>query len=139
MKSLDNLLPKTANVLGEDGEERNISVEEISVGAVFVVRPGENIPVDGVIIEGNSCIDESALTGESIPVDKTVGMDVFAATVNQSGYLICRAVRVGAETTVSQIIKKINESESNKPLYQKIHDTLYKILVPISYMKAKAI
>ena len=139
MKSLENLLPKTANILGEDGEERNISVEEISAGAVFVVRPGENIPVDGVIIEGNSCIDESALTGESIPVDKTVGMDVFAATVNQSGYLICRAVRVGGETTVSQIIKKINESESNKPLYQKIHDALYKILVPISYLKAKEI
>ena len=103
LKGLMKLAPKTAVVV-RDGKEVQVSIEQVQKGDIFVVKPGENIPVDGEVIEGNSAVNESALTGESIPVDKAVGDKVSAATVNQSGYLKCRATRVGEDTTLSQII-----------------------------------
>lgn len=104
LKRLMQLAPKTA-VLLENGKERTVPIEQVMCGMEFAVRPGEHVPVDGVILEGSSALDESALTGESVPVDKTVGDPVSAATVNTSGYLRCRATRVGEDTTLSQIIQ----------------------------------
>ena len=104
LKSLMKLAPKTA-VLLQDGQEVTVSIEEVQTGDIFVVRPGENIPVDGIVLEGNSAVNEAALTGESIPVDKAEGDKVSAATVNQSGFIKCRATRVGEDTTLSQIIQ----------------------------------
>lgn len=104
LKSLMKLAPKTAIVLRSD-QEVTVPIEQVHKGDIFVVRPGENIPVDGVIVEGTSAVNESALTGESIPVDKAAGDLVSAATVNQSGFIKCEATRVGEDTTLSQIIK----------------------------------
>ncbi len=130
LKSLMKLAPKTA-VLIRDGEETEVSVEEVQQGDIFVVRPGENIPVDGVIIEGSSAVNEAALTGESIPVDKSEGDGVSAATVNQSGYIRCRATRVGEDTTLSQIIRMVSDAAATKAPLARIADKVSGIFVPV--------
>lgn len=130
LKSLIRLVPKTANVI-RDGKEITIPVEQISLGEIFVVRPGENIPVDAVIIEGSTSVNESALTGESIPVDKIAGDNVTGATINQSGFIKCRAVRVGKDTTLSQIIKLVSDAAATKAPAQKIADKVSSVFVPI--------
>ena len=129
LKSLMKLAPKTAVVL-RDGQETAVPIEQVHKGDIFVVRPGENIPVDGVIIEGSSAINESALTGESIPVDKTTGDLVSAATVNQSGFIKCEATRVGEDTTLSQIIKMVSDAAATKAPIAKIADRVSGIFVP---------
>ena len=129
LKSLMKLAPKTAVVL-RNNEELTIPIEQVHKGDIFVVRPGENIPVDGVIIEGNSAVNESALTGESIPVDKTSGDLVSAATVNQSGFIKCEATRVGEDTTLSQIIKMVSDAAATKAPIAKIADRVSGVFVP---------
>ncbi len=129
LKGLMDLTPKKA-VLLRDDIELEVPVEQVMIGDVFVVRPGESIPVDGVITEGHSALDESALTGESIPVDKTVGDAVSAATVNQSGYIRCRATRVGEDTTLSQIIKMVSDASASKAPIAKTADKVSGIFVP---------
>ena len=129
LKGLMNLAPKTAVVL-IDGEEKTVAVRRVKKGDIFVVRPGENIPVDGCIIEGNSAVNESALTGESIPVDKEVGDMVSAATINQSGYIKCEATRVGEDTTLSQIIKMVSDAAATKAPIAKIADKVSGVFVP---------
>lgn len=130
LKSLISLAPKQATIL-RDGQEVNVSVDELLEGDIFVVRPGESIPVDGVVIEGDSAIDESALTGESIPVDKAVGDTVSAATINQSGFIKCEATRVGANTTLSQIIKMVSDAAATKAPIAKIADKVSGVFVPV--------
>lgn len=130
LKSLMNLAPKTTTVI-RDGAEVKISVDDVKKGEIFVVRPGESIPVDGIIIEGNSALDESALTGESVPVDKSVGDIVSAATINQSGFIKCEATRVGEDTTFSQIIKLVREASATKAPIAKIADKVSGIFVPV--------
>lgn len=130
LKSLMNLAPKTTTVI-RDGAEVKISVDDVKKGDIFVVRPGESIPVDGTIIEGNSALDESALTGESVPVDKSVGDIVSAATINQSGFIKCEATRVGEDTTFSQIIKLVREASATKAPIAKIADKVSGIFVPV--------
>lgn len=129
LKSLISLAPKQATVL-RNGQEINVSVDELLVGDIFVVKPGESIPVDGIVIEGDSAIDESALTGESIPVDKAVGDTVSAATINQSGFIKCEAIRVGANTTLSQIIKMVSDAAATKAPIAKIADKVSGVFVP---------
>ena len=129
LKSLMKLAPKTA-VLEIDGAEKEVDIEEVRTGDIFVVRPGENIPVDGIVIEGNSAVNESALTGESIPVDKGVDDKVSAATINTSGYLKCRATRVGEDTTLSQIIQMVSDAAATKAPIAKIADKVSGIFVP---------
>lgn len=130
LKSLMKLAPKTANLI-VDGEERTVPIEQIKRGDVFAVRPGENIPVDGVVLEGSSAVDESALTGESIPVEKTVGDGVSAATVNQTGYIRCEATRVGEDTTLSQIIKMVSDAAATKAPIAKAADKVSGVFVPV--------
>ena len=113
LKSLMKLAPKTA-VLVQNGEEVTVPVEQVKKGDIFVVRPGENIPVDGIVLEGASAVNEAALTGESIPVDKTEGDLVSAATMNQSGYIRCEASRVGEDTTLSQIIRMVSDAAGDQ-------------------------
>lgn len=129
LESLMKLAPKTATLV-RDGIETEVPVEEVQAGDIFVVRPGENIPVDGKIIEGNAAVDESALTGESVPVDKTVGCDVSAGTINQSGFIKCSATRIGEDTTLSQIIQMVSDSAATKAPVAKIADTVSGIFVP---------
>ena len=129
LKSLMKLAPKTATVL-RDGQEVTVGVDEVEKGDIFVVRPGENIPVDGVVLEGHSAVNESALTGESIPVDKAEGDKVSAATTNQSGFLKCQATRVGEDTTLSQIIKMVSDAAATKAPIAKIADTVSGFFVP---------
>ena len=129
LKGLMNLAPKTA-VLVRDGQEVTVPVSEVRRGDVFVVRPGENIPVDGIVLEGASAVNESALTGESIPVDKAVGDTVSAATVNQSGFLRCEATRVGEDTTLSQIIRMVSDAAATKAPIAKIADKVSGVFVP---------
>ena len=129
LKSLMRLAPKTA-VLRRGGGETTVPVEQVVPGDVFVVRPGENIPVDGVVIEGGGAVDEAALTGESIPVDKTVGDAVSAATVNQSGVLVCRASRVGEDTTLSQIIRMVSDAAATKAPIARVADKVSGVFVP---------
>lgn len=129
LKSLMKLAPKTANIL-RDNQEVNVSIEEVHIDDIFVVRPGENIPVDGVIIEGNTAINESALTGESIPVDKDVGDLVSAATLNQSGFIKCKATRVVQDTTLSQIIQMVSDAAATKAPIAKIADKVAGVFVP---------
>jgi Cu2+-exporting ATPase len=129
LKSLMKLAPKTAVIL-LNGEEVTVPVGEVQKGDLFVVRPGENIPVDGVVTEGNSAVNESALTGESIPVDKTPGDPVSAATINQSGFLRCKATRVGEDTTLSQIIRMVSEASATKAPIAKIADKVSGVFVP---------
>lgn len=129
LKGLMKLAPKTA-VLLLDGVETEVPIEQVEKDDIFVVKPGENIPVDGVVIEGHSAVNESALTGESIPVDKEIGSHVSAATVNQSGYLRCRATRVGEDTTLSQIIQMVSDAAATKAPIAKIADRVSGIFVP---------
>ena len=130
LKSLMKLSPKIAVVL-RDGAEVEVPIEQVHKGDVFVVRPGENIPVDGIIIEGNSAVNESALTGESIPVDKSVGDTVSAATVNQAGFIKCEATRVGEDTTLSQIIQMVSDAAATKAKISKIADKVSGVFVPV--------
>lgn len=130
LKSLMNLAPKTATVV-RDGIEKNVSIEEVLKGDIFVVRPGESIPVDGVVLEGSSAIDESALTGESIPVDKNPGDLVSAATINRSGFLKCEATRVGEDTTLSQIIQMVSDAAATKAPIAKVADKVSGVFVPV--------
>ena len=129
LKGLMRLSPKTANVLRGDSEQI-VPIAQVRVGDIFVVRPGENIPVDGVVIEGGSAVNESALTGESIPVDKAAGDSVSAATLNQSGFLKCRATRVGEDTTLSQIIRMVSDAAATKAPIAKIADKVSGVFVP---------
>lgn len=130
LKSLMKLAPKTATVL-VDSKETVVSIEQVKKGDVFVVRPGENIPVDGVVLEGESAVNESALTGESIPVDKQAGSTVSAATVNQSGFIQCEATRVGEDTTLSQIIRMVSDAAATKAPIAKVADKVSGVFVPV--------
>lgn len=130
IKGLMNLAPKKATIL-VDNAEKVVPVEEVKIGDIFVVKPGENIPVDGVVIEGESAVNESALTGESIPVDKTVGDNVSGATVNQSGFIKCKATKVGEDTTLSQIIKMVSDASATKAPIAKVADKVSGVFVPI--------
>ncbi len=129
LKSLMKLAPKTATLL-RDGAEVTVPIEQVQKGDIFVVRPGENIPVDGIVLEGTSAVNESALTGESIPVDKAEGDKVSAATTNQSGFLQCRATRVGEDTTLAQIIRMVSDAAATKAPIAKIADTVSGFFVP---------
>ena len=129
LKGLMKLASKTAVVV-RDGQEFTVPIEQVRKGDIFVVRPGENIPVDGVILEGNSAVNEAALTGESIPVDKNPGDAVSAATVNQSGFIRCEATRVGEDTTLSQIIKMVSDAAATKAPIAKIADRVSGVFVP---------
>lgn len=130
LKSLIKLAPKTAVIL-IDGKETQVSIDKVKKGDIFVVRPGESIPVDGIIIDGNSAVNESALTGESIPVDKSKGDIVSAATINQSGFIKCEASRVGEDTTLSQIIKMVSDASATKAPIEKAADKVSGVFVPI--------
>ena len=130
LKGLMRLTPKTANVI-RDGAERSVPVEQVRIGDLFAVRPGESIPVDGVVVSGSSAVDESALTGESVPVDKAEGDGVSAATVNRSGFLTCRATRVGEDTTLSQIIRMVSDAAATKAPIAKVADRVSGVFVPV--------
>ena len=130
LKSLMNLAPKTATLL-VDGKETEVVIDAVKKGDIFVVRPGESIPVDGIIIDGSSAINESALTGESIPVDKNTGDTVSAATISQSGFIKCEATRVGEDTTLSQIIKMVSDAAATKAPIAKVADKVSGIFVPV--------
>ena len=130
LKSLMKLAPKTAVIL-LDGVEQEVSIEQVKKGDIFVVRPGENIPVDGVVVEGSSAVNEAALTGESIPVDKESGDAVSAATLNQSGFLKCEAARVGEDTTLSQIIQMVSDAAATKAPIAKVADKVSGVFVPV--------
>ena len=130
LRALMRLAPKRAT-LWQDGVEKDVPVEEVKVGDIYVVRPGENIPVDGEVIEGMSAVNEASLTGESIPVDKAPGDHVSAATVNQSGYLRCRALRVGQDTTLAQIIQMVSDAAATKAPIAKIADRVSGVFVPV--------
>ena len=130
LKSLMKLAPQTATLL-RDGKETEVPIQEVRQGDVFVVRPGENIPVDGVVLSGSSAVNEAALTGESIPVDKAEGDNVSAATVNQSGFLQCRATRVGQDTTLSQIIQMVSDAAATKAPIAKVADKVSGVFVPV--------
>ena len=129
IKSLMRLAPKTANII-RDGSELNVPVENVKKGDIFIVRPGENIPVDGIVVEGSSAVNEAALTGESIPVDKSAGDNVSAATLNQLGFLKCEASRVGEDTTLSQIIQMVSDAAATKAPIAKIADRVSGVFVP---------
>lgn len=130
LKSLMNLAPKTATIL-KDGVETEVPIENVQKGDIFVVRPGEQISVDGIILEGTTAVDESALTGESIPVDKTPGDRVSGGTINQSGFIKCEALRVGEDTTLSQIIKMVSDAAATKAPIAKIADKVSGVFVPV--------
>ena len=130
LKSLISLAPKTA-VVERDGREVTVSIDEVQKGDIFVVRPGENIPVDGQVIEGNSAVNEAAITGESIPVDKAEGDMVRSATINQSGFLRCKATRVGEDTTLSQIIKLVEDASATKAPIAKVADKVSGVFIPV--------
>ena len=130
IKGLMNLAPKKATIL-VDNVEKVVPVEEVKICDIFVVKPGENIPVDGVVIEGESAVNESALTGESIPVDKSVGDNVSGATVNQSGFIKCKATKVGEDTTLSQIIKMVSDASATKAPIAKVADKVSGVFVPV--------
>ena len=130
LKSLMRLAPREATLL-VDGVEKTVQIDRVSIGDIFVVRPGESIPVDGVVIEGSGAVNESALTGESIPVDKSVGHRVSAATMNQSGYLKCRATEVGEDTTLSKIIRMVSDAAATKAPIAKVADRVSGVFVPI--------
>ena len=130
LKGLMKLAPKTARIL-RNGEEVEVSIEQVKKGDIFLVRPGENIPVDGIVLEGHSAVNEAALTGESIPVDKVAGDRVSAATVNQSGFIKCEATRVGEDTTLSQIIQMVSDAAATKAPIAKVADKVSGVFVPI--------
>ena len=137
LKGLMQLAPKTATVL-RDGEEVTVGIDEVAIGDIFAVRPGEAIPVDGVITEGETAVDESALTGESVPVDKAEGSLVSAATTNRSGYIRCRATRVGEDTTLAQIIQMVSDAASTKAPIARIADRVSAVFVPVVILIAAA-
>ena len=130
LKSLISLAPKTA-LIERDGKEVTVSIDEVQKGDIFVVRPGENIPVDGQVIEGNSAVNEAAITGESIPVDKAEGDMVRSATINQSGFLRCKATRVGEDTTLSKIIRLVEDASATKAPIAKVADKVSGVFVPV--------
>ena len=130
LRGLMKIAPNTATIV-QDGKERTVPIETVKKGDVFAVRPGENIPVDGVVLEGSSSVDESALTGESIPVDKAPGDAVSAATINQAGYIRCEATRVGEDTTLSQIIRMVSDAAATKAPIAKIADKVSGVFVPV--------
>ena len=130
LKSLMKLAPKNATVI-KNGIEEVVPVEKVNKGDIFVVRPGENIPVDGVVLEGSSAVNEATLTGESIPVDKETGDNVSAATINQSGFIRCQATRVGEDTTISQIIQMVSDAAATKAPIAKIADKVSGVFVPV--------
>ena len=130
LKGLMKLAPKTA-VIVIDGKEQEVPIEQVKIGDLFVVRPGENIPVDGIVREGSSAVNESALTGESIPVDKEPGDNVSAATLNQSGFMTCEATRVGEDTTLSQIIQMVSDAAATKAPIAKVADKVSGVFVPV--------
>ena len=130
LKSLMRLAPKKAVIL-KNGEEQEVPIEQVKKGDLFVVRPGENIPVDGIVVDGSSAVNEAALTGESIPVDKEAGDHVSAATLNQSGFLKCEALRVGEDTTLSQIIQMVSDAAATKAPIAKVADRVSGVFVPI--------
>ncbi len=130
LKSLMKLAPKTANV-EKNGREETVPIDEVAAGDIFFVRPGESIPVDGVIIEGSSAVDEAALTGESIPVDKAIGDKVFSATLNRSGFLKCRAERVGEDSTLAQIIQMVSDAAATKAPIARLADRISGVFVPV--------
>ncbi|MBR5872127.1 MAG: heavy metal translocating P-type ATPase [Oscillospiraceae bacterium] len=130
LRSLMNLAPKTATVI-RNGEEVAVEIDEVCKGEIFVVKPGESIPVDGIVLEGETAVNESALTGESIPVDKTIGSSVSAATINQSGFIKCEATRVGEDTTLSQIIKMVEGAAATKAPIAKVADKVSGVFVPV--------
>lgn len=130
LKNLMKLTPQTATLL-IDGQEQTVGIEQVMQGSIFVVKPGESIPVDGVIIEGSCALDESALTGESIPVDKEAGMPISAATINRSGFITCKATRVGQDTTLSQIIQMVSDAAATKAPIAKVADKVSGIFVPV--------
>ena len=130
LKGLMKMAPKTATIV-VDGQEKNVPIETVKKGDVFAVRPGEHIPVDGIVLEGSSAVDESALTGESIPVDKAPGDRVSAATINQAGYIRCEATRVGEDTTLSQIIRMVSDAAATKAPIAKIADRVSGVFVPV--------
>ena len=138
LKSLMKLAPKTATVI-RDGAEQTVGIDSVIKGDIFVVRPGENIPVDGVVLEGVSAVNESALTGESIPVDKEPGSTVSSATLNQSGFLKCRATRVGEDTTLSQIISMVSDAAATKAPVAKLADRISRVFVPAVIVIAVAV
>lgn len=137
LKSLMKLAPKTATVI-RNGVETEVGIEQVRIGDQFVVRPGENIPVDGIVLEGTSAVNESALTGESIPVDKAEGDSVSAATLNQSGFLRCEATRVGQDTTLSQIIQMVSDAAATKAPIAKVSDRVSGVFVPVVIVIALA-
>lgn len=130
LKSLMRLTPKTATLL-RDGKEITVPAEQVKIGDIFFVRPGENVPVDGVILDGQSAVNEAALTGESVPIDKTVGDTVSDATINLSGYLKCEATRVGEDTTLAQIIKMVSDAAATKAPIAKVADKVSGVFVPV--------
>lgn len=130
IKALVELAPKTANII-RDGKEKIVSVDDVRIGDVFIVRPGENIPVDGVVTDGQTAVDESMLTGESVPVDKTKGDFVYAGTINKSGFVRCEALNVGEGTTLSQIIKMVNDATASKAPISRVADKVSAVFVPI--------
>ncbi|MCR4804977.1 MAG: heavy metal translocating P-type ATPase [Clostridia bacterium] len=130
LRSLMKLAPKTALLVGEDGSETEVPIESVQTGDIFAVRPGDSVPVDGIVVEGSTAINESALTGESIPVDKEPGDVVSAATVNQAGYIRCRATRVGEDTTLAQIIRTVSDAAATKAPLARIADRVSGIFVP---------
>ncbi|MEE1110261.1 MAG: heavy metal translocating P-type ATPase, partial [Lachnospiraceae bacterium] len=129
LKSLMKLAPKTANVI-RNGQEMTVPIDSVKRGETYVVRPGENIPVDGVVISGTSAVNESALTGESLPVDKAPGDTISSATLNQSGFLTCEATRVGEDTTLAQIIRMVSDAAATKAPVAKLADTISGVFVP---------
>lgn len=129
LKGLMNLAPKTAVII-VDGEEKQVPIGSVKIGDIFAVRPGESIPVDGIVLEGSTAVDESALTGESVPVDKMTGDEVSAATINRSGFVKCEAKRVGQDTTLSQIIKMVSDASATKAPIAKIADKVSGVFVP---------
>ena len=138
LRGLMDLAPKTAVVI-RDGEEAEIPVEDVRIGDVFIVRPGDRIPADGVVISGVSAVNESALTGESIPVDKTEGDPVSTATINQSGYLTCRATRIGEDTTLAQIIHLVSDAAASKAPISRVADKVAGFFVPVVILIAAAV
>ncbi|MGN1089427.1 MAG: heavy metal translocating P-type ATPase, partial [Huintestinicola sp.] len=131
LKSLMSLAPKTAVILKDDGSEETVPADSVKKGDIFIVRPGDSIPADGIVLEGNSAVSEAALTGESIPVDKNAGDSVSAATINQSGFLKCEAVRVGEDTALSEIIRMVTEAASTKAPIAKTADKVSGVFVPV--------
>ena len=125
------LAPKTATIIDANGTEKVVDISKVTIGDIFVVRPGESIPTDGVIIEGSSAIDESALTGESVPKDVTVNDEIFGSTINKSGFIKCKATRVGEDTTLSQIIHMVSDAAATKAPIAKAADKVSGVFVPV--------